>query len=103
MDPQSKFEFAEWTDVSGAELKVEVWGKVGPHWHGIEDVGGTVEGGGKGKEKETERLENKSDIPDWRVLEEWNINLSDLVTLPEDVSFDEPMARLILTGLIFIL
>ena len=89
--------------MSGAELKVEVWGKVGPHWHGLEDAGGTVNVGGKGKEKEVERLENKGDTTDWRVFEEWNTNLADLVPLPEDVSFDEPTARLILTSLIFIL
>jgi hypothetical protein len=86
MDPRSKHEFAEWTDLSGEKLKVEIWGKVGLDWHGVEDVDVTLNSKGKGKEKEKERPEDESDNPEWKVLEEWNINLADLVPLPEDVS-----------------
>jgi hypothetical protein len=84
MDPQSKNEFARWTDLSGQRLKIEVWGKVGLDWHGIVDADGIAKGKGKGKEKE--QLEDESGRPEWKVLEEWNINLADLVPLPEHVS-----------------
>jgi len=86
MDPRSKHEFAEWTDLSGEKLKVEIWGKVGLDWHGVEDVDVTLNSKGKGKEKEKERPEDESDNPEWKVLEEWNINLADLVPLPEDLA-----------------
>jgi UV radiation resistance-associated gene protein len=83
IDPRSKHEFAEWTDLSGEKLKVEVWGKVGLYWHGVEDAYGAVKN--KGKQKEKELSESESDT-EWKVLEEWIINLADLVLLPEDVS-----------------
>lgn len=81
IDARSKCEFAEGTDVSSERLKVEVWGKVGLCWPRQEIGGGTP----KGKEKE--RPEGGHDSPEWKVLEEWNINLTDLIPLPDDVSF----------------
>jgi hypothetical protein len=82
MEPGSKHEFAEWSDFSGEKLKVEVWGKVGLDWHGVEDVDGTVKDKGKGKEWPGDG----NDTPEWKVLEEWNIDLADLVPLPADVN-----------------
>jgi hypothetical protein len=88
IDPLSRHEFAEWTNVSGEKLKVEVWGKVGLDWHGVEGMDRIAKSKGKGKEREKgeEWPEDESDRPVWKVLEEWNINLADLVPLPEDVS-----------------
>ncbi|KIM84680.1 hypothetical protein PILCRDRAFT_818278 [Piloderma croceum F 1598] len=88
IDPLSRHEFAEWTDVSGEKLKVEVWGKVGFDWHGIEDVDRIAKSKGKGKERERneEWPEDESDRSVWKVLEEWSINLADLVPLPEDLA-----------------
>jgi hypothetical protein len=75
--------------VNGEKLKVEIWGKVGLDWHGVEDVDRIAKSKGKGKEREREEEwpEDDSDRSVWKVLEEWNINLADLVPLPEDVSF----------------
>jgi hypothetical protein len=86
VDPRSKHEFAEWTDLSGEKLKVEVWGKVGLDWHGVEDGDGIAKSKGKGKGREKEGPGDEGDRPEWKVLEEWNINLADLIPLPEDVS-----------------
>jgi UV radiation resistance-associated gene protein len=81
IDARSRYEFAEWTDVSGERLKVDIWGKVGLGWPGAENAGGIS----KGKEKE--RLGDGHQRPEWKVLEQWNVNLADLVPLPDDVSF----------------
>lgn len=43
---------------------------------------------GKGKEKERGKFDRQAmaEDGDWKVLEEWNISLVDLVPLPKDVS-----------------
>ena len=93
--------------MSGEKLKVEVWGKVGLGWHGVADVDGITKSKGKGKEKEGEEEwpKGESDRPVWKVLEEWNINLANLVPLPEDVSSLQWLGNILLThpGLIYVL
>jgi hypothetical protein len=78
IDNRSGREFADWTDLSGEKLKVEVWGKVGESWH----VDGTRTY--KGKEKKKEVGDEEGDA--WKVLEEWDVDLADLILLPREVS-----------------
>lgn len=81
IDARSKYEFAEGTDVSGERFKINIWGKIGSSWLCSENVAGTS----KGKEKEW--LEDGHGKPEWKMLEQWNVNLTDLVPLPDDVRF----------------
>ena len=87
VDARSGYEFSEWTDLSADQVKIELWGKVGAKWLG--DGGdGRVNAKGKGKEKERGKFDRQAmaEDGDWKVLEEWNISLVDLVPLPKDVS-----------------
>ncbi|KAJ7071563.1 hypothetical protein C8F01DRAFT_1111054 [Mycena amicta] len=61
------------TDPGARKLKLELWGKVG------EESAPVL---GKGKEKE--KLPSEDAETDWRVLEEWNVDLELLLPLPED-------------------
>ena len=83
INTQSKSDFAEWSDVSGQKLHLEIWGKVGSYWLGAE---GTDEKS-KGKRKEKEKMMDlEINERDWKVLEQWDINLEELVPLPAEVS-----------------
>jgi hypothetical protein len=75
-------EFSHWSDLSGDRLKIEVWGNVELGWQG--DGNGSVKG--KGKDKEGIHGSGMEYGEEWKVLEEWNISLADLVPLPTDVS-----------------
>ncbi|KAG6857648.1 hypothetical protein H0H87_010217 [Tephrocybe sp. NHM501043] len=65
-------------DCSGSRLKIEVWGKIDPEWH--------HKIAGKGKEKQTERLD--PDV-EWKILQERVLDLQDLVPL-SDSSIIQP-------------
>jgi hypothetical protein len=58
-------------------MKIEVWGKVGDRWK--RDVSFQR----KGKEKELEPPEDAD--KEWKVLDEWLVDLTDLVPLSDDV------------------
>ena len=79
---QLKSDFGEWTDVSGQKLHLEIWGKVGSYWPGAE---GTDENKGKGKGK-GKQVNQEINQRDWKVLEQWDIDLQELVPLPTEVS-----------------
>ncbi|KAJ6626950.1 hypothetical protein B0H10DRAFT_2296551 [Mycena sp. CBHHK59/15] len=72
IDTRSGYDFGPWTDPSGHKLKVELWGKVGDGRgsHGLVQ--------GKGKEKEMSPANGEDEI-EWRVLEEWKVDLGDLL------------------------
>ncbi|KZP32421.1 hypothetical protein FIBSPDRAFT_916567 [Athelia psychrophila] len=79
IDAQSGSELAGWTDLSGENIHVECWGKVASDYTG--NVGSLI---GKGKENTpSKNVESKQD---WKVLEEWSVNLANLVPLPEHLS-----------------
>ncbi|KAJ7171868.1 hypothetical protein C8R43DRAFT_1146446 [Mycena crocata] len=84
MDTRSNFETGPWTDPSGQKLKVELWGKVGDAWKNREPAAG------KGKEK---AMDNGD--AEWRVLEEWKVDLGDLMPLSDDL--DLPSNTLVVT------
>ena len=56
------------------KLKIELWGRVGTGW----GVSATVKG--KGKERESTLSANE-----WKPLEVWEVDLAELVPLPEHV------------------
>ncbi|KAG5654280.1 hypothetical protein H0H81_005129 [Sphagnurus paluster] len=72
IDAHSNRDFTEGTDCSGHKMKIEVWGRVGCGWRGNVT--------GKGKEKEVDSLE--ADM-DWKILEERDVDLRDLIPLSE--------------------
>lgn len=58
-------------------MKIEIWGKVWGEWQ-REDTGQR-----KGKEKQVEP-DPTSDI-EWKILDEWEVDLAKLVPLSDDV------------------
>jgi hypothetical protein len=79
MDTHSGYNSGPWTDPSAQKLTVELWGKVGDDWKGHEAVPS------KGKGKETVCNDIEDGEAEWRVLEEWKVNLEQLMPLPDDV------------------
>ncbi|KAF9072674.1 hypothetical protein BDP27DRAFT_1319788 [Rhodocollybia butyracea] len=75
-DPKS--EFASWTDFRAVKLKIGLWAKVGS------SSSGHINGKGKGKEQSL-----SGQTPEWQALEEWNVDLNELIPLPKASSDDE--------------
>lgn len=73
-------EFAPGTDLSGASMRVEVWGRTSPEGSNFRYTCGDVKG--KGKEKQLDRPEGDSE---WKVLESWEVALNELRPLSEEV------------------
>ena len=64
---------ADWSDTSGQNLKVEVWGKMPvPVQHTSTRL------------EEIERLPEDRNFS-WKLLDEWNVDLDRLARLPNDV------------------
>ena len=84
----SRYEFAPGTDLSGAKMRVEVWGRMDQD--GSSSFGAfnsirsciSIDAKGKGKEKHPD----STDDSQWKVLESWEVVLSQLKPLPQDVS-----------------
>ena len=84
----SRYEFAPGTDLSGTRLRVDVWGRTGQEGlSGFRRAGSLhrpmIDSKGKGKAKQ---LEEPTDGTEWKVLESWDVALSDMKLLPDDVS-----------------
>lgn len=79
IDAHSSRDFLQWTDTSGSKLNIEVWGR-------ITDSGKRDES--TLKRKWQHRIKNATDGSQygWKLLDDWDINLSDLEPLPKDVS-----------------
>ncbi|KAL0059678.1 hypothetical protein AAF712_013581 [Marasmius tenuissimus] len=94
LDPRT--EFAPGTDISGHDLKVEIWAKMGG---GADERKKPVEadgnGKGKGKEKELSQVQDS----EWQVLERWTVDLLEVVPLSDDpnATLHLPSNTLILT------
>ncbi|GJE87893.1 hypothetical protein PsYK624_039770 [Phanerochaete sordida] len=82
IDAQSHFDFARDTDLSGARMTVEIWGKVA-------DPLPLAQPNGKGKEKAryADDKEAAEQGGEWKVLERWDVNLSELVPLSDNVVY----------------
>ncbi|TFK88527.1 hypothetical protein K466DRAFT_546944 [Polyporus arcularius HHB13444] len=87
----SKYEFAPGTDLSGARMRVEVWGRSSHEGSTIfrplassrQAPDQTADAKGKGKEKQ---LDGAVGASGWKVLESWDVDLSDLKPLPEELA-----------------
>ncbi|KAJ7748488.1 hypothetical protein DFH07DRAFT_923445 [Mycena maculata] len=87
IDTRSGYDSGPWIDPSAQKLKVELWGRVG-------EVLRSREATGKGKEKE-KALADTDEDSDWRVLEEWRVDLGSLLPLPDDLEL--PYNTLVVT------
>lgn len=78
VDARRGFDFSPEADLSSSSMSVEVWGKV--HTRNGKDKG-------KGKERAHPIAGHGSteDAHEWRMLESWDVNLNQLVPLPDDV------------------
>jgi len=79
IDAQSSRDFLQWTDTSGSRLNVEVWGRI---------IDPSKRDESTLKRKWQHRIKNATDGSQhgWKLLDDWDINLSDLEPLPKDVS-----------------
>lgn len=79
IDARETLDFASTTDLRGSRMTVEIWGKVA-------DLT-SPRHKGKGKERAhcTENTEIGQQGHEWKVLEHWDVNLNELIPLPEDV------------------
>jgi hypothetical protein len=77
IDAHSGRDFQQLTDTSGDRLKVDVWGRITNT--GKQD---------QSKKKWQHHIKDATDGSQhgWKLLDEWNINLNDLVPLPKEVS-----------------
>ncbi|KAJ7151566.1 UV radiation resistance protein and autophagy-related subunit 14-domain-containing protein [Mycena filopes] len=91
LDTHTGSQSVPWVDPSGTKLRVELWGKVGQDWrHPNSEPAASSKG--KGKEKEKTHGDEEEE---WKVLEEWSLDLGQLVALPDDL--DLPSNTLVVT------
>lgn len=76
LDPRSGSDVAKWTNLAARKVTIQVWGKVPDRLH--------PEGKGKGKWKDPADIVEASD-GHWKVLEEWKVDLDELIPLSEEV------------------
>ncbi|KAK7029689.1 hypothetical protein VNI00_014387 [Paramarasmius palmivorus] len=74
VDPRT--EFAPNSDISGDRFRAEIWAKISEERRNATTVNG------KGKEKEQPRDEDHG----WQVLEQWDVDLSEVVPLADDLN-----------------
>lgn len=78
LDPRSGYDVAKWTNLAARNVSIQVWGKVPDG----------LQSGGKGKGKWKDPMETvKGSIGQWKVLEEWCVNLDELVPLSDEVRY----------------
>ncbi|THU90759.1 hypothetical protein K435DRAFT_864021 [Dendrothele bispora CBS 962.96] len=76
IDPRSEMSC---TDISGHRFKVVLWAKIRNNHH----ASGVVNG--KGKDKDKGKSES-SPLDEWQILEEWEVDLKNLKSLPDDLA-----------------
>ncbi|KAI1786296.1 UV radiation resistance protein and autophagy-related subunit 14-domain-containing protein [Ganoderma leucocontextum] len=85
----SRYEFTPGTDLSGARMRMDIWGRVvreGQSTFRASDSTWSrmsVDAKGKGKEKQ---LDNAMGDSQWKVLESWEVVLNQLKVLPQDLA-----------------
>ncbi|KAL4246786.1 hypothetical protein ABKN59_009300 [Abortiporus biennis] len=88
VDPRHDFHLSP-LDVTGSKLRVEVWAKLPYELTQAREKG-------KGKMKEIDEIPDTNS--DWKVLDHWDLDLSDLVPLPSDLATSQlPGNTLVLT------
>ncbi|KAI0044373.1 hypothetical protein FA95DRAFT_1608596 [Auriscalpium vulgare] len=76
LDLSSGYELAPWSDLAATTLRVQLWGKSPPG-------SGSKRDRDKGKQKAASGADAG---PHWKIMEEWLINLADLVPLPDELA-----------------
>lgn len=74
-------DFADWADLRGDRMTVKIWGRV-PSKSGWHPPTSSTDTKGKGKEPSGP----PDDEPSWHILRTWDVNLNEMVPLPDDVS-----------------
>ena len=87
LDASSQSDFSEHTNLSADRLRIQLWAKVDPNT--------TYLGNAKGKQKDIDDTEGASGSPRWKVLEEWDFSLSDLIPLSPEVGARNRYSELI--------
>lgn len=72
-------DFAEWADLRGERMTVKIWGRVQTQSGWGSDPSHDAKGKGKEPTKPVE------DVSSWQVLRAWDVNLNEMVILPEYV------------------
>ncbi|KAF8912897.1 hypothetical protein CPB84DRAFT_1841339 [Gymnopilus junonius] len=72
MDARSGFDFPQVVDTSGQRLRIEIWGRI--PLTGKEDFGWRYS---------SQRQFSEGESQDWKMLEAWDVILSELLPLPE--------------------
>ncbi|KAI0757430.1 hypothetical protein C8Q80DRAFT_1091818 [Daedaleopsis nitida] len=86
-------EFAPGTDLSGAKMRVDVWGRAGPESLGSSILRSTDSlrhipgrsGDTKGKGKATQ-LDHTAEESEWKVLQTWEVVLNELRPVPQELT-----------------
>ncbi|PSS37189.1 hypothetical protein PHLCEN_2v960 [Hermanssonia centrifuga] len=83
VDARDGFDFAPGADLDCPRMHVEIWGRIS------QSLTASVQDKRKGKEKEKAGAQGdvslESDVQ-WSILERWDVNLNDLIPLPEDLA-----------------
>jgi hypothetical protein len=87
LDASSQSDFSEHTNLSADRLRIQLWAKVDPNTMHL--------GNAKGKQKDSDDTRNASGSPRWKVLEEWDFSLSDLIPLSPEVGARNRYSELI--------
>ena len=80
--------FAKWADLSSKEVSVQLWGRTTSEWNSMRD---SSDAKGKGKMRIHES--NLEVSGDWQLLDEWELDLTELTPLPDDVSVDNSACK----------
>ncbi|KAH0838663.1 hypothetical protein J3R83DRAFT_6990 [Lanmaoa asiatica] len=87
LDASSQSDFSEHTNLSADRLRIQLWAKV--------DFNVMHLGNAKGKQKDSDDTGGPSGSPRWKVLEEWDLSLSDLIPLSPEVGARDRYSELI--------
>ncbi|KAF8557393.1 hypothetical protein OG21DRAFT_1435255 [Imleria badia] len=77
LDALSQSDFSDHTNLSADRLRIQLWAKV--------DLNAMHLGNAKGKQKDSDDTDGASRSPRWKVLEEWDFSLSDLIPLSPEL------------------
>ncbi|KAG8220167.1 hypothetical protein J3R82DRAFT_1200 [Butyriboletus roseoflavus] len=77
LDASSQTDFSEHTNLSADRLRIQLWAKV--------DLNAMHLGNAKGKQKDSDDIGGVSRGPRWKVLEEWDFSLSELMPLSAEL------------------
>ena len=87
LDASSQSDFSEHTNLSADRLRIQLWAKVGLNAMDSRNA--------KGKQKDSDGSGSASGSSRWKMLEEWDFSLSDLIPLSPEVGARDRYSELI--------